>query len=1108
MLEGPQHARDEALGLADIDLHRVDLAARLLAYKRPGADPEALIEQAAAEARRGGGVILLIAALIRGSAELEDDDPGARERTAALRLAALLAATRDDEELSALRALLRRGEFERPLSSTSLRRLRRLCRAAEVGDAPAPIALGLAEHAWDALLDAFARSLAVDPEDEVRADLELEGQDEPTRARRRARVRAAIARGAARPGAPRRSSLGGRFGDRTLTSAIGVDAVPPEREQLTIGQKIGRFTLLQRLGVGAMGVVYAAYDPELDRRIAVKLLRAGGPRAARAQARLIREAQAMARVSHPNVVVVHDVGTHAHDVFVAMEFIRGQTLQQWLREQVRPWPAVVDAFVQAGRGLAAAHAAGLVHRDFKPSNVMIDDDGRVRVLDFGLCFAELGSDGEGPPADPRITRGGEVLGTPAYMAPEQFRGAAVGAASDQFSFCASLYEALYDQLPFAGETVEELAVSVSRGELRPPPRVGRVPPWLHAVVTRGLRPDPRARFASMDALLRALTRRGARARSRALAVAGVAGLAALAGFWTARGAEDACSGGAAEIAAVWGPERRRAVEDAFAAAGPAFAAEVWPRVAADLDRYADDWRGMHRAACEAHRRGEHSSALLDRRMACLAQRRAALAEAATVFAEADHDVALRAIAVVSDLPAVARCGDIAALAAEVPPPDDPTVRARVDEQRARLARVHALDQAGRGQAAAALADAVVQSAESLGDRALLAEALLQRVALGIHGAGPSGHEEATLTRAYLTALGGGLDELATEALALRLYVRGRSGGAATGAFEDLAVAREMTARRSVSGRTRGLVLNNAGALHLARGDAARAETMFREALVAREAALGPDHVDVAFTLVNLAIVRQADARERMQRAVAILDRRLGLAHPQTVEVRLAASLHDRDPDAARALLAPGCDALDRLAPDDHDARARCLGHLGHHAAEAGDEAGARAAFTAVAGLLRDEATTRLPALEAAQLRGRAALYTGEHRDSVARLRAGLPADGAATQGWQRRHHAELALLLALHLQALGLGDEARTAAAAAVAGYEQAQTGARDVLLQQRLAAARLTLAELLIAGPQHDDARARADAQLDAAERWYAGAGPGYAWRLRSIAALRERSP
>jgi serine/threonine protein kinase len=169
--------------------------------------------------------------------------------------------------------------------------------------------------------------------------------------------------------------------------------VPVERELMPAGHKIGRFTLLTRLGVGAMGVVYSAYDPELDRRIAVKLLRAPeGGHAARAQARLLREAQAMARLNHPNVVVVHDVGTHERDVFVAMEFIRGHTLQAWQLLRPRKWSEIVEVYVQAGRGLAAAHAVGLVHRDFKASNAMVGDDGRVRVLDFGLCHAELSGD--------------------------------------------------------------------------------------------------------------------------------------------------------------------------------------------------------------------------------------------------------------------------------------------------------------------------------------------------------------------------------------------------------------------------------------------------------------------------------------------------------------------------------------------------------------------------------------------------------------------------------------------------------------------------------------------------------------------------------------------
>ena len=1114
-------------GCSDIDLHRLDLAARLLALKLPVPDPEALLERAASQlAGRGSGprgaaasVIVLIPALIRASAEGSEEAAGEREQAAALRFGGLLAAPLDPGELSALRGLLRRGEFERPLSLGSQRKLRRLCRGPMPGD-PGPAELeGLAAGPWEALLELLARTLVVESEAEIRADAVLEHRDEASLARCRTSVREALERGAQNPAtAPVRSSLRPPSDETLATTEVEVPAA--ERELMPAGHKIGRFTLLTRLGIGAMGVVYSAYDPELDRRIAVKLLRAPeGKHAARAQARLLREAQAMARLNHPNVVVVHDVGTHERDVFVAMEFIRGDTLQAWRVLRPRKWSEIVDLYVQAGRGLAAAHAVGLVHRDFKPSNAMVGDEGRGRVLDFGLCHAELASsvdslrDSSSAPESGstgrlQVSLGEGMVGTPAYMAPEQFHGRPVGAASDQFSFCASLYEALYEQLPFAGETVHQLAYAVSRGEVRAPPRGTGVPVWLHAAVLRGMRRDPKSRFPTMDALLRALDRKRARVRTGALAGVLAVVLAGGGGFWTAsrRGSEaDPCSGGRAAVAEVWNEGRAQAAAQAFTAAGPGLVAEIWPRARQGLDEYAEGWQRTHRATCEAHRRGEQSSEMLDRAMGCLGQRKAALGEAARVLTEADGAVALRALAVVGGLPTLERCVDVAALQRDAPAPSDPQVNAAVAEQRSRLRRVSSLERGGRVAEALALADEVLVVAERLGDRALLAESLLQRVALEIHGEATRTQDE-RLTRAYLTALGGGQDERVVEALALRLYLRGRKEGDATRALEDLAVARELLGRLPSPGGLRGLLLNNGGTVYLALGDIPRAERMFREALAAREGALGPEHVDVAYTLVNLAMIsgREDERIGMMERALRIFDVSLGAAHPQTIEVRIAASLHARDPVAARALLQPGCDALARLTPDDTAGRVRCLGNLAHQAGEAGDEASATQLLREVAGLLGAGVPAGMGADDALLLRARAALATGLHAPAIEQVQAALRVPPAQGDLWKSWHHAELGLVLAQHLQRLGRIAEARDALQAAVGGYEAVSVSIRDMLLEQRLAQARLLLGGILLRERSGRDF-ARGEQLLASAEQWYRGAGPSYAWRLVEVAAAHQ---
>ncbi len=280
--------------------------------------------------------------------------------------------------------------------------------------------------------------------------------------------------------------------------------------------KVGRFVILDRIGSGGMGVVFAAYDPQLDRKVALKLLRMrpdSGTSPEDAQARLRREAQAIARLAHPNVVSVFDVGTYKSEVYIAMEFVEGATLTRWLRQWERPWLDVINKYRQAGRALAAAHAAGMVHRDFKPDNVLVGTDERVRVMDFGLARSmyESAQYGDGPfrraasdsdvnsALGVTLTKTGSLLGTPRYMSPEQFRGDPPDARSDQFSFCVSLYESLYRQHPFEGDTAEMLLRSES-AEVRPPPS-SDVPEWLHRVLLRGLAKTPEERFPSMDVLL-------------------------------------------------------------------------------------------------------------------------------------------------------------------------------------------------------------------------------------------------------------------------------------------------------------------------------------------------------------------------------------------------------------------------------------------------------------------------------------------------------------------------------------------------------------------------------------------------------------------------------
>jgi serine/threonine protein kinase len=327
-------------------------------------------------------------------------------------------------------------------------------------------------------------------------------------------------------------------------SQAGTVRTRPMTEALAPGQRVSRYVLGEPLGVGGMGIVYEAHDPKLDRKIALKVLRAESGEDAGSQARLVREAQAMARLSHPNVVAVYDVGEHAGRVFVAMELIEGRTLAAWLADAPRSWREVVEMLAGAGRGLAAAHAAGLVHRDFKPPNVLIGGDGRARVTDFGLARPHLAlPDATVTPTDSLLasyTQTGSLAGTPAYMAPEQFARAATDARTDQFSYCVTLYEALYGERPFDGDTLLQLAESVAAGTLRPRPKGHAVPEWLDAILVRGLAVVPAQRFPSLAALLAEIDRhvgrgspRGVRVAIAAAATTAVAAGIALALTWSA-----------------------------------------------------------------------------------------------------------------------------------------------------------------------------------------------------------------------------------------------------------------------------------------------------------------------------------------------------------------------------------------------------------------------------------------------------------------------------------------------------------------------------------------------------------------------------------------------
>jgi hypothetical protein len=378
-------------------------------------------------------------------------------------------------------------------------------------------------------------------------------------------------------------------------TAAGVRAHSPASAPIA---RVARYVLLDRLGEGGMGVVWSAYDPELDRRIAVKLIR--GEADAEARQRFVREARAMAQLHHPSIVAIHDVGTSDEHAYIAMELVRGVTLRDWLRDASRGWRSVLATFLQAGDGIAMAHRAGVVHRDFKPANVMVAEDGRAVVLDFGLARAPTSAGDEGGApieagawASVDITHTAGVVGTPAYMAPEQIAGAAFDGRADQFSFCVAAYEALFGVAPFPRDSLPAMVGAMARNTVATPTTTQRVPTRIRKALLRGLLYDPVARWPDMDALLAELRRD--RGRASLIAVGGALAIGVIAFAATRQGPTDPCAAKDAEVAALWTADRRAQVDRV------AQQIERDGSTVAELDAYVARLRGAVAQSCAASR---------------------------------------------------------------------------------------------------------------------------------------------------------------------------------------------------------------------------------------------------------------------------------------------------------------------------------------------------------------------------------------------------------------------------------------------------------------------------------------------------------------------------
>lgn len=492
---------------------------------------------------------------------------------------------------------------------------------------------------------------------------------------------------------------------------------------LAVGSRVGRYVITSLIGQGGMGIVYRAHDPQLGRAIALKMMR--GEVSDRQKARLMVEAQAMARLSHPNVVAIHDLIVEDGHLFIAMELIEGTSLGKWLAGE-RPRADVMRVFRDAGRGLAAAHAVGIVHGDFKPENVLVDEARhRVCVTDFGLARFES-TEAASSSAASSTSFDSMLAGTPAYMAPEQFRHERVVPATDQFSFCVALYEALYGSWPFQGTTIESRAAALARDSIPPAPPDKGVSTAVGDALLRGLARSPEDRFPSMAALLDALASESAKTRSRHAAALSLALFAALLVAWLGHHWMVAVRGAAAptaqeRLAGAWDVERKSASEAAFLATNKSYAEDTWRAAERNLDEYVQSWSALYTELAKVKAPG----ADVLRKRACVEDRLAEIGALSDVFAHADSAVLGHAIEATQALVPVAQCTDLKSAAIRPPLPADPETARKVVEIRHRLAEVRLARAAGASKRGIALADQAVNDARSLGYRPLEAQAVLE-----------------------------------------------------------------------------------------------------------------------------------------------------------------------------------------------------------------------------------------------------------------------------------------------------------------------------------------------------------------------------------------------
>jgi len=843
---------------------------------------------------------------------------------------------------------------------------------------------------------------------------------------------------------------------------------------------VGRFRILDHAGEGGFGVVYAAYDPQLDRKVALKMVRptAGGGRSSSdsdGAARLLREAKAMAQLRHPNLVAVHDAGQIGSDVYIAMEYVDGQTLTQWLgADASRPPAEILRVLVAAGRGLAAAHAEGLVHRDFKPANVLVDANGEPRVTDFGLARRTGGApkpidpslDEPVPSGEETVTQAGAVIGTPAYMAPEQHTGNEASPSQDQFSFCVAAYEALYRQRPFQGTSGRELHRAKVRGEIQPPPVAkSGVSPRVRRAILRGLSGDPADRWPNMNALLAELE--PGTGRRSVVAAVGIVGIAAAIAL--GRGADETaeCTDLPADLGDLWGQARKTEVADAFERASVGLAEETLPRVVERTDLWAERWSSARAVACDPSGGLAPSHRVVRQR--CLRRARMRFESLLDVMADADLSVVARSVAAVGKLPNPDACGTPETLEA-TPTPADAALAADVAEVRDALAAIESQMQLGRPASALEAID----SLEPLAYDPLTAELTATRAQCLVDvGRYEEGAEQ--LRAAQLLAVQSGHDHLAVHAATALTFVLSTQLGRGDASLVWHGHAEAMATRAEAPPLVRATIDSNYAAALSAMGRRKEAAAA-QEHAVALQRSLEDDRPEaLANKLHNLGVYRfelgeTGEAETHLRAALELRRNSLGRNHPRaakTLQMLANVALRRGDQDRALQLYDDALTVFETSVGSSHPDYGKTLANRGVLKRRAGDLAGARADLSRAAEVMVDTY-------------GEASRHTVRIRNGLALVEM----DDGNVQGAHAmlKHAVDVASgtvddvhLSSLYLN-LGLTSHRLGRLAMARVHYARGLALAEQASKPRQIADAEIGLAELDLAEGLHDAAAKRAE--------------------------------